>query len=381
MRTTSIKGKAAKSLREVPNEAFRLMSASYPAFVTEGRGAALREEVPVFMFHSVHLHSFRQQMEFLKINGYRTLTTDEFMAFLSGQERLQQPSVLLTFDDGDRSWYHVAYPLLKEYGFQATGFVVPCYLQEEAGRSAASRWLSWAEVIEMEQSGVFDIQSHTFSHARIFVAPQLIDFFHPDFSVNGLGLDVPWIDEGGKETNNLAWGTPIYRYGLRLQEKPRYLDNAALREVCVAYVAAHGGREFFRNPRWRKELQNVFNQNQRDEASGYESHAVQRQRMIEDLRKARETLETRLDKPIHHLCYPEGVGSELSVSLSQETGYHSNFWVVRRDRRTNRRGDSPFHIPRLKDDYIVRLPGQGRESLWKIFGKKLERRVRTTDLY
>lgn len=378
----AIQRKVAKGLQEAPRELFSLARGAYPSFVTDAQGTELQDEVPVFMFHTVDSQSFRQQLDHLRVNGYRTLTLAEFMAFLAGDFQLKQPSVLLTFDDGDKSWHQVAYPLLQEYGFHAIGFVVPAYIRETPDPSSARGWLSWPELVEMERSGVFDIQSHTYFHARIFVEPHLVDFYHPGFGHNALGLDIPWIERNGCDTNQLDWGTPLYRFAMRCEGRPRYLESEEIRAACINWVASRGGIDAFQLPEWRKELEALYRAKKEiDGVDVYESRAVQREKMLEDLRKARTVIEERLNKPVTHLCYPEGAGSNLSVSLSKETGYSSNFWVVRQDRRTNRPGDSPYAIARLKDDYILRLPGRGRQPLLGILGKKLNRRASTLDLY
>jgi peptidoglycan/xylan/chitin deacetylase (PgdA/CDA1 family) len=377
-----IQRKVVKGLQEAPGEFLYLARGAYPAFVTDPRGTTLENEVPVFMFHTVEPQPFRQQLEYLQVNGYRTLTLLEFMAFLAGSFELRQPAVLLTFDDGDKSWYQVAYPLLQEYGFHAAGFVVPAYIREESDPVATRGWLSWPELAEMERSGVFDIQSHTYFHARIFVEPHLVDFYHPGYGHNALGLDVPWIEREGCYTNQLAWGTPIYRFAMRCEGRPRYLESAEIRTACIDWVASHGGADAFRSPEWRKELEAVYRAKKEIcTVPEYESRAVQSEKILEDLSKGRSVLEERLNKAVTHLCYPEGAGSALAVSLSEEAGYRSNFWVVRRDRRTNKQGDSPYAISRLKDDYILRLPGRGRQPLLEIFKKKLNRRVNTLDFY
>ena len=43
----------------------------------------------------------------------------------------------------------------------------------------------------MERSGVFDIQSHSHYHAQVFIPVKRIDFYHPGFDANPLGLDIP----------------------------------------------------------------------------------------------------------------------------------------------------------------------------------------------
>ena len=98
--------------------------------------------------------------------------------------------------------------------------------------------------------------------------------------------------------------------------------------------------------------------------------------MVEDYRRAKDVLEEKLGTPVRHLCYPDYDGTEASVAASRAAGYVSNFWGVIPGRKTNRKGDDPFHIARIVDDYLRCLPGLGRESLrhvaarrWQDYGR------------
>ncbi|MGL5082089.1 MAG: polysaccharide deacetylase family protein [Microcoleaceae cyanobacterium] len=384
--------KVVKAFQEVPIELQRFLQQKYPKFVTGGGLETLKHEVPVFMFHTVHHSTFQSQLEFLHVNGYRTLNLTTFMAFLRGEIQLEAPSVLLTFDDGEKSWYDTAYPLLKQYGFHAVGFVVPYYIQEQpiqeqhlqeksTSKTSEKSWLSWPELVELDQSGVIEIESHSQYHARIFIEPKLIDFFNPQVP-DTLGLDVPWIGNNGSYTNQLKWGTPIYSYAPRLEGHLRYVDDAGVREACITWVESQGGVEFFQKSTWRQELTQYYQTAKKTVLlPQYETVQQQQEQMLEDLIQSKSVLSSRLNKPIQHLCYPWGVGSQKAIELSQKVGYQSNFWVSLDHRNTNRSGDSPFHIPRLKDDYLFRLPGEGRQSLLQIFQSKLRRRATTIDIY
>jgi peptidoglycan/xylan/chitin deacetylase (PgdA/CDA1 family) len=373
-------GKLARAIREVPIEVARLLGGRYPRFVLAGEARLQVGEVPVFMFHTVGGELFAAQLAHLARNNYRTLSLTEFMAHLRGELCLRkQPAVLLTFDDGHRSWYEVAWPLLADYGFQGVGFLVPTALRQESRGDDA--WLSWAQVRQMEASGVMTFESHSARHSRIFTAPKLLDFVHPQYQSNPLGLDTPWINEGGKETNALPLGTPIYSHASRFADRPRFFDDPWLRADCAQWVAAQGAADFFQGADWRRQLTGYFRKAARGGTARFESAAQQRQAMLDDLRQARLLLEAQLQRPVRHLCYPWGEGSALSVALSRQAGYKSNFWVATGARNGNRAGDSPYHIPRLKDDYLLRLPGEGRRSLSSILLAKLRRRATQRNIY
>ena len=65
---------------------------------------------------------FRRQMSFLKDNGYRTLTFRDLLP--DAPSSSQNPSVILTFDDGYEDNYTVLFPILKEFGFKAVIYLV-----------------------------------------------------------------------------------------------------------------------------------------------------------------------------------------------------------------------------------------------------------------
>jgi peptidoglycan/xylan/chitin deacetylase (PgdA/CDA1 family) len=375
----STRQKIVRGFREIPVEVERFLAGRYPGFVTARSPAFSCSEVPVFMFHKVSPPSFEEQLRFLKQNGYQTLSLPEFFSFLNGRLRLKGPSVVITFDDGDKSLYTAAFPLLQKYDFQAVAFVVPGCIRETPAAAQSGDWVCWPELMEMERSGVVDIQSHSYYHDQIFIGPKLLDFYQGRFDANPLGLDTPWLEDGDTYTNRLPDGTPIYLHAPSLAGYPRFLDEEPVRRACITFVEEHGGRAFFGNNAWRRKLGSFYYQQMAVRPPRFESPEQQRKRILVDLSLARRTLEERLNKPVRHLCYPWGRGSELAVFLSRQTGYESNFWVIPSGRRPKKA--APFYIPRIKDDYLFRLPGRGRKSLAQIFQGKLQRRRQTLDLY
>lgn len=103
---------------------------------------------------------FEQQMKYLGDNGYRVVTMEELMDFLMYRRVLPKRSVVLTIDGGYRSAYEIAYPILKTYGFKATFFIYPDFV--ETSRNA----VTWNQLREMKQDG-FEIGSQTLSHCDL----------------------------------------------------------------------------------------------------------------------------------------------------------------------------------------------------------------------
>lgn len=83
--------------------------------------------------------SFKQQLQYLKDNGYHTITLDELYEWRQGKRKLDNKSVVITFDDSYRSTVELAKPLLKEYGFQASTFVIAYSIAKEKETYDASK--------------------------------------------------------------------------------------------------------------------------------------------------------------------------------------------------------------------------------------------------
>lgn len=103
---------------------------------------------------------FERQMKYLKDNGYHVITPERLLAFLDFKQPLPKKSVMITVDDGYSSFYDVAYPILKKYGFTATLFVYTNFV------GVSQKALSWEQLRELKQAG-FTIGSHTIAHSDL----------------------------------------------------------------------------------------------------------------------------------------------------------------------------------------------------------------------
>ena len=103
---------------------------------------------------------FELQMRYLKENGYHVVTPEELLAFLEYRQGLPKKSVLITIDDGYRSAYNIAYPVLKKNGFTTTLFNYTSFI----GTSKMA--ITWDQLREMKADG-FMIGSHTIFHSDL----------------------------------------------------------------------------------------------------------------------------------------------------------------------------------------------------------------------
>ena len=113
------------------------------------------KDKPRSLMH-VSPENFNRQMAYLKDNGYNVISLEHLYQFMNLERGLPEKSVIVTFDDGWRSVYTKAYPILKQYGFRATIFVYTDFLR---GKGA----LTWDMMNEMSDNGM-DIQVHSKTH-------------------------------------------------------------------------------------------------------------------------------------------------------------------------------------------------------------------------
>ncbi len=115
---------------------------------------------------------FRQQMQYLKTNGYTALTFADLRDAEQGKKPMPPKPVLVTFDDGYANNYELAYPVLKELGLKGNIFLVYETMDHHnAWHDPASEpWipmLTWAQIREMQDSGVMEMGSHTMRHRNL----------------------------------------------------------------------------------------------------------------------------------------------------------------------------------------------------------------------
>ena len=104
--------------------------------------------------------NFDAQMAYLKKHDYRVIPLSAIHAFLKGEAALPHRAVVITIDDGYRSSYDFAYPILKKYNYPATMFV---YSDFTGSKDAFGP----SQMKEMLGSGLIDIQSHSKTHASM----------------------------------------------------------------------------------------------------------------------------------------------------------------------------------------------------------------------
>jgi peptidoglycan/xylan/chitin deacetylase (PgdA/CDA1 family) len=371
-----------RSIRKNWPEIKASLSGRMPAFVY---GLSSVKGIPVFCFHDADPDLLRSQLEFLRANKYRFLTGDEFCERLADAGyRNTNREILLTFDDGLLSVWEHGFPLLQEFEAKAVLFVVaelvPDSDQTLAGDNVVNpdsevsarqilELCTWAKLLQMEQSGLVDVQSHSCLHARVSATPQIVDFVGPDFPLGAFGTvqayectRIPLYRTGsGVATRRAVLGHPVYENSSVFSVDAYLADDGEVRERCADYVRRNGGADFFVRPGWRRELLAIASDvggATRSDPQFSSSLSL----MHRELSASKRLIEAKLGKQVKHFCYPWFQFNDSSLRIAQECGYEAAY-VGPVASHPRRHGSGIWLVPRLHHEYVFRLPGAGRRGL------------------
>lgn len=147
-------------------------AAYYSGLEEQRHGLAMKDRGVVLMYHRV-LHdarpdvdpgmfvtasAFEDHLRLLKTR-YELVTIDAFGDWMAGRQQFARSPCAITFDDGWRDNYEVAFPLLQRYQAPATVFLVTGWI----GRDDM---LDADRIARMESSGVA-FGSHTVTHTQL----------------------------------------------------------------------------------------------------------------------------------------------------------------------------------------------------------------------
>lgn len=118
---------------------------------------------------AVSTHELVRQFEWLATNGYHPVSIEQIITADNGGKALPDNAVLLTFDDGYRSFYTHIFPLLKMYNYPAVFALVTDWVEMPAKQTVDvghkklthKDFMTWQQVREIAQSGLVEFSSHT----------------------------------------------------------------------------------------------------------------------------------------------------------------------------------------------------------------------------
>jgi peptidoglycan/xylan/chitin deacetylase (PgdA/CDA1 family) len=104
---------------------------------------------------------FEAQMQQLKDQGITVIPMHDLLAWKRGEKDIPARSAVITMDDGWKSQYENAWPILQKFGYPFTLFIYTDYVR--GGPKSGGRSITWEQIAEMRDAGA-DIGGHTVSH-------------------------------------------------------------------------------------------------------------------------------------------------------------------------------------------------------------------------
>lgn len=191
--------------------------------------------VPVLCYHrfgptvadsmTVTTAVFESHLQYLHDNGYTVIPLQTLVDYELGKAPPPPPkSIVITMDDGHRSVYEEALPLIKQYHVPVTLFIYPSAISN----SHAPYAMSWEQLHALVDTGFFTIQSHTYWHPNFKIEKKRLSATEYDkFVTTQLQKSKATLEKRfGSQVDVLAWPFGIYD------------DDLLDRAKAAGYIAA-----------------------------------------------------------------------------------------------------------------------------------------------
>ena len=172
------------------------------------------DEIPILGYHHIvpddekeqyfkhnmwvnSLSDFKAQMKLLHDCGYHTISLDELYEWRMHGKKIDDKSIVITFDDGFYSSIEYALPVLDTYGFEGNVFVIGKQIPKQRSHNKAKR--PHATIADMKQVPQMKFYAHSY------------DLHHKDGDFRVNMVDTKGLMEDTKKLNELV-STTYYAY-------------------------------------------------------------------------------------------------------------------------------------------------------------------------
>ncbi|MEX6493496.1 polysaccharide deacetylase family protein [Fusobacterium animalis] len=206
-------------------------------------------DIPVIMYHRVinnpenegvygtyiYEDMFKKHLQYLKDKNYTVITFKD-LDKIGWRNRFEKDKkyIFITFDDGYKDNYELAFPILKEFGFKATIFLMGSSTYNEwdvkAGGEKEFPLMSVEMIKEMQDYGI-EFGAHTFNH------PKLNTLSNEEIEYQIVDVKKPLEEKIGKEIITFAYPYGILNdYAKEMAKKAGYIFALATDSgsVCLS---------------------------------------------------------------------------------------------------------------------------------------------------
>ena len=284
-----------------------------------------------------HIKDFEKEIPYLKKN-YQILPMDEVVAHIKSGQGFDRPTVAITFDDGYRDNYTLAYPLLQKHGVPATIYLTSSLIGSEKR--------TWTDQIE---------QAFLLTHREYFLLPAL--FGEEKISIRT------------KEEKR----TTCIELASKLKSLPDMRRKELLHDIFEG-LGMNGSNPLERGSRIMLNWDEVKEMARHGITFGSHSHThpilsrMPPQEAKEDILMSKKIIEEQLGREIKHFAYPNGRAEDFSEELREyckEIDFESVATVI-------------FGVNNVKDNStfsLRRVPAT--RPIWMLAGELLKQFARS----
>jgi hypothetical protein len=314
--------------------------------------------IPIIYFHSVapqkepdwvrnfltlELNYFESFLQYLKKHKWTTIFLAEYFDIRNNDSKANRKVCCLTFDDGFLDNYVYVFPLLKKYGFNATIFVNPDFVDQKrevaltlddvwTGKTTDSQiskqgYLSWDEMRIMQDSGLVDIQSHTLTHTKNFISDEIVDFHKPGgdclYPIGNLFPErKPYHILDLDFEGLIPFGTPFFRAASAITARKVLINNKfneKISEILSMFDWTQKEAGIKALDLIKPEYLSWKTKNQIIES--VENNEEMTLRLHDEISLSKSIIEEQLNKKVEFLCWPHGDNNSVVHSMAIEAGY------------------------------------------------------------
>lgn len=167
--------------------------------------------VPIITYHNVvdvieddpnttvniSTKKFEKQIKWLSKHGYKTISMDDLYEWKVNNKKIPRKSIIITFDDGWKSYYEKAVPILEKYNMQSNVFVVFKYTK------------NCTELNDNTYMNFDDLDELISNHPKTQILSHSYNLHEKDKADSG---DYQLYDEDIKEVKKLGYNIKYYAY-------------------------------------------------------------------------------------------------------------------------------------------------------------------------
>ena len=210
---------------------------------------------------------------------------------------LPKNSILITFDDGYKNNYTLAFPILTKYNMKATIFLNTKFIGKD------EFYLNWDEIKEMYESGLVDFQLHTHSHQLTIKDISVLDFYDEESSPYFKRESYNLFFEGNydeKKDKEKLYGLPVFK----LRSKISIAGYKPKKDFLKKYQNIKQFQKFNKNE--KKDFLNKLFKEKQNEFFDKISEEQFRKTVEFEILENKKIIEKNLGKTPDCLAYPWG---------------------------------------------------------------------------